>query len=152
MPTCIGVAFDASPESDVALAHAACLAEGLHSEVVVRRILEPRLYTLLRDIDVAPVVDRRREVPAAAKPYGPVHGYEVEYVHWAPHEALLQFSESIDLLVCGSRRHWGAQRLLLGSTSAFLAQRARVPLLVAPPMDSTAVATWLVQEPAESNL
>ena len=49
-----------------------------------------------------------------------------------PADELLAFADEVDLLVVGSRRHGPLRRLLLGSTSAYLARTAPCPLLVLP--------------------
>jgi nucleotide-binding universal stress UspA family protein len=49
-----------------------------------------------------------------------------------PSEELAQFSEELDLLIVGSRSYGPVGRLFNGSTSNYLARRARCPLLVLP--------------------
>jgi nucleotide-binding universal stress UspA family protein len=49
-----------------------------------------------------------------------------------PGEELAEFGERVDLLVVGSRAYGPLRRLMLGSTSQYLAAHARCPLLVLP--------------------
>jgi nucleotide-binding universal stress UspA family protein len=47
-------------------------------------------------------------------------------------EELAAFGDEVDILVIGSRGYGPVQRLVLGSTSNYLARHARCPLLVLP--------------------
>ena len=49
-----------------------------------------------------------------------------------PSEELAQFSEDLDLLIVGSRSYGPLGRLVHGSVSNYLAERARCPLVVMP--------------------
>jgi len=49
-----------------------------------------------------------------------------------PAIALAAFSDTVDLLICGSHRHGPVHQVLLGSVSAELVDRARCSLLVLP--------------------
>jgi nucleotide-binding universal stress UspA family protein len=53
-----------------------------------------------------------------------------------PADALLPFSEQVDLIVIGSRRWGPVARLLLGSTGEALAHDAACALLVVPRPDA----------------
>ncbi len=92
----IGVAYDGSPESEVARAHAELLAHERGCETVTR----------------------------------------------SEHPGLVALSREVDLLVCGSRRNGPLRRLVLGSTSDYLAQHVDVPLIITAPADSSAVERW----------
>ena len=46
------------------------------------------------------------------------------------------------MLVCGSRHEGAAKRVLLGSTSDYLARHSACPLLVTPAIDPERVASW----------
>jgi nucleotide-binding universal stress UspA family protein len=69
----------------------------------------------------------------------------VEYVYGAPREALLEFAQSLGLLVCGSRRNGPARRVALATTSEFLARHVQSLLLIAPPIDAPTVKRWREQ-------
>lgn len=109
----IGVAFDASPESFVALAHAGLLAEDRDCEVVVSRLPKP--------------ADWPPSAPA---------------IHVAARAGLGALSREVDLLVCGSRRLGTLVRLAVGSTSEHLTRHVDVPLVITAPVDTHAVSSW----------
>ena len=109
----IGVAFDRSPESFVALAHAGLLAEQRGCEVVVSRLPEPA------------------EWPPPAPP-----------IQVAERAGLKALSREVDLLVCGSRRAGTLRRLATGSTSEYLTRHVEVPLLITPPVDARTTDLW----------
>jgi nucleotide-binding universal stress UspA family protein len=109
----IGVAFDGSLQSMVALAHAGLLAEDHGCEVVV---------SALPDAD-----DWPHSAPA---------------IRVASRPGLVALSGEVDLLVCSSRRAGALRRLATGSTSEYLTRHVDVPLLVTPPVDTRAVSRW----------
>jgi nucleotide-binding universal stress UspA family protein len=131
--TRIGVAVDDEPASEVAVAHAALLAEQLHAHLVRFGVVEPHPYAVGWVSVAVPVEDPASAVTAARQRLGEADGHPVEVVYGSVGDELEQFSERVDLLVCGSRRNSAALRLLLGSTSDRLARRTRTPLLIAPP-------------------
>ena len=92
----IGVAYDASPESEVALAHAELLAHEGGCDIVTR----------------------------------------------SRYPGLVALSRAVDLLVCGSRRNGPLRRMVLGSTSDYLAHHVDVPLIITAPVDASAVERW----------
>jgi nucleotide-binding universal stress UspA family protein len=55
---------------------------------------------------------------------------------------LVALSREVDLLVCGSRRHGPLRRLVLGSTSDYLAHHVDVPLIITAPADASAIERW----------
>jgi len=109
----IGVAFDSSSESFVALAHAGLLAEQRGCEVVASRLPEP--------------ADWPPSAPA---------------IHAAARVGLVRLSREVDLLVCGSRRAGTLRRLATGSTSEYLTRHVEVPLLITAPFDARAMGVW----------
>jgi nucleotide-binding universal stress UspA family protein len=148
--TRIGVAYDGSPESEVAVAHAGLLATERHSDVILRHVVEPHFYPPGWGMVAVPVDDPDAELEAARQRLGDADGLAVEHVYGAPRETLLEFSRSVDLLVCGSRRNGPVRRIALGSTSESLARKVDVPLLVAPSSDSPTVERWREQRHAAS--
>lgn len=118
----IGVAFDWSSESVVALAHASLLAEERGCELVIRQVM-----------DLEPAGHASPDV---------ADGVEVEVVTGSARRRLVSLSRDVDLLVCGSRRLGPLRRLVLGSTSEYLARHVAVPLLITAPVDSTTVSRW----------
>jgi nucleotide-binding universal stress UspA family protein len=142
VPARIGVAFDGSPESEIALAHAGLLAAERRSLLIVQHAVEPRFYALGWGMAAAPVDDPASELAAARERMPEADGIEIQHVYGTPHEQLVALSEQVDLLVCGSRRRGPVKRLAIGSTSEYLARHVATPLLIAPPVDSAAVARW----------
>lgn len=57
-------------------------------------------------------------------------------------EELAALSEQVDILVCGSRHQTAGKRVLLGSTSDYLARHSACPFLVTPATDQKRVACW----------
>jgi nucleotide-binding universal stress UspA family protein len=63
---------------------------------------------------------------------GGVDDLDGQVSYGSPGEQLAHFSENVDLLIVGSRNGGPVGRLFTGSTSNYLAGRARCPLLVFP--------------------
>jgi nucleotide-binding universal stress UspA family protein len=148
LPARIGVAFDGSPESEVALAHAGLLAARRRSLLTVRHVVEPHHYASGWGLAPVLVDDADSELAAARTRLATAGGVEVEHVYAPVPEALLEFADEVDLLVCGSRRNGAIKRLAQGSTSEYLARHVDVPLLIAPPVDSRTLARWCALGPA----
>jgi nucleotide-binding universal stress UspA family protein len=123
----IGVAYDGSPEGEVALAHAGLLAAEHHGDLIAGHAIEPQ-----------PEAEDRAVTPLARD----TDGLQVQNIDGPPRKALAEFSRGVDLLVCGSRRNGPVRRIVLGSTSESLARHPHTPLLVAPSSDSATVARW----------
>ena len=117
----IGIAFDGSQQSIVALAHGALLAEEHGCEMTIRRVVDP-------------TGDRCAQLV--------VDGLDVEVVVGDVAGQLADLSRRVDLLVCGSRRPGTLRRLALGSTGEYLARHAQSPLLIAPVSDDASVQRW----------
>jgi nucleotide-binding universal stress UspA family protein len=92
-----------------------------------------------------PVDDPIIELQAARERFGSPGGLALEHVCGTARDVLLDFSRSVDLLVCGSRRNGAVKRAVLGSTSDHLARQIKIPLLIAPAVDSLAVEQWRAQ-------
>jgi nucleotide-binding universal stress UspA family protein len=61
-----------------------------------------------------------------------LEGVDGDATYGDPSEELATFSAQVDLLIVGSRSYGPVGRLFNGSTSNYLARRARCPLLVLP--------------------
>jgi nucleotide-binding universal stress UspA family protein len=139
----IAVAYDGSDESNVALAHATLLAEGVGAKLVVRNIVEPRVYGGAGWAAASVTVeDPETAVAAARTRLGDLDEAEVEVIVGPVREELGALSEQVDVLVCGSRHEGAAKRVLLGSTSDYLARHSACPFLVTPVADHDRVASW----------
>jgi nucleotide-binding universal stress UspA family protein len=147
----IGVAYDGSPEGEVAVAHAGLLAAEHHTDLIACHAIEPdpdRQGPRASPVTPGdPGIDR---APAPERLAG-IDELQVQTIEGPPRKALAEFSRGIDLLVCGSRRNGPVRRIVLGSTSESLARHPHTPLLVAPSSDSAAVDRWRAQrQPASA--
>jgi nucleotide-binding universal stress UspA family protein len=57
-------------------------------------------------------------------------------------EELAALSQRVDVLVCGSRHQSAVRRVVLGSTSDYLARHSACPLLVTPAADEKTLTAW----------
>jgi nucleotide-binding universal stress UspA family protein len=123
----IGVAYDGSPEGEVALAHAGLLAAEHHSDLIASHAIAPHLDPEGREVSPLTV---------------DVDGLQLQNIDGPPRKALVEFSRDVDLLVCGSRRNGPVRRIVVGSTSESLARHPHTPLLVTPSSDPATVDRW----------
>jgi nucleotide-binding universal stress UspA family protein len=139
----IAVAYDGSDESKVALAHATLLAGDLGAKLIARNVVELRVYSgagwttggvAIEDADTALAAARAR--------LGDFDALELDAIVGPVREELTALSEQVDVLVCGSRHQSTGKRVVLGSTSDYLARHSACPLLVTPATDQKRVATW----------
>jgi nucleotide-binding universal stress UspA family protein len=128
----IGVGYDGSPESEIALATA--------------RELAARNRALVRALDVvalpnyaftgfgAPALGESIEIMIneANERMTQIEGVDGRAVYGLPGEELAAFGGEVQLLVVGSRGYGPMKRLILGSTSDYLQRHARCSLLVLP--------------------
>ncbi len=137
----IGVAYDGSPEGEVALAHAGLLAAEHRSDLIAGHAGGPQLES--EDREVTPLAfDGGGD--------GDGDGLQVQNIEGPPRKALDEFSRGVDLLVCGSRRNGPVRRIILGSTSESLARHPRTSLLVAPSSDPATVDRWRANRQASA--
>ena len=124
----IAVAYDGSDESTVALAHATLFAEGAGAKLLVRNVVEPRVYggASWAAASVS-VEDPQSAVAAARMRLIDLDESEVEVIVGPVREQLAALTEQVDVLVCGSRHEGAAKRVLLGSTSDYLARHSACP-------------------------
>jgi nucleotide-binding universal stress UspA family protein len=138
----IGVAFDGSPESKVALRYAVELAEATGATLRLIAAVEPLVFPAFVNVPAgdtyAEIIRARREMmehvveeAAAALPPGVQAATRV--VEGEPVEAIRKAVEyGVDLLVVGSRGWGPVRRVLLGSASTRLLRVAPCPVLVTP--------------------
>jgi nucleotide-binding universal stress UspA family protein len=130
--TKVGVAYNASPESKMALAMARTLAAPTKAAVHALEVVSIPNYTYIGlippaivesfDVMLQEANDRMKELPD-------VEGHAV---YGLAGEELAAFGDQMDILVVGSRGYGPLKRLVLGSTSNYLERHARCPLLVLP--------------------
>ena len=114
----LGVAYDGSPEADVALAAARAIARETGARLVLLAVAE------LPHDDVS---SWRVLTEAAADA-----GADLRFVRGLPGPAIAAASGDLSMLVCGSRRIGEPGRLLAGSVGAYLLTHSPVPVIVTP--------------------
>ena len=138
----IGVGYDDRPESKAALAFAASVAAGAGAALEALAVVDDRppglgwsslpsvLGTTWDDM-IHDEMERIREHAATA---GQLTEKEPDIVvaRGRPADALLELSETVDLLVIGSRRWGPTARLLLGSTGEAVMHDAACAVLAVP--------------------
>ncbi|HUB73961.1 MAG TPA: universal stress protein [Solirubrobacteraceae bacterium] len=126
----IGVAYDGSPESGAALAAARELAS--RSGASVRALQVVSIPSVAYTGIVPPAIgeDVETMLHEAQARISSLGGVEGRAVYGLAGEELASFGDEVDLLLAGSRSYGPVKRLVLGSTSAYLARHARSSLLV----------------------
>jgi nucleotide-binding universal stress UspA family protein len=128
----VGVAYNASAESESALATARTLAAASGGSVHVLEVVSIPTYVFS---SVAPPVSGEtidlllEEADARAKSLPGVDG---KAVYGLTGEELAAFSAGVDILVVGSRGYGPVRRLVLGSTTDYLERHGRSSLLALP--------------------
>ena len=129
----IGVAYDGTRESKLALKHAEALAAAAGARIRILTVLAPAV-PMPTAIGYAPPIEfepaKLIEEATAA-----VHGVEAEgrSLSGVPAAALAEAcEEDVDLLVAGSRGYGPLGRLFAGSVTSSLIHRAPCPVLVVP--------------------
>ena len=128
----IGVGYDESPESEIALQTARQLALPTHATVHALQVIsiQTYAYTGLTPPALGENIDRAlKEANARLQGLPEVRGRAVSGLTG---EELAHFGEEVDLLVVGSRGYGPLKRLVVGSTSNYLQRHARCALLVLP--------------------
>jgi nucleotide-binding universal stress UspA family protein len=124
----IGVGYDGSPESEHALSVARMLADASGAKLSALESV-----ALPSDAFLGPgAVDNMpgRLLDDARGRIAALGDVEPHAAYGQPAEELALYSESLDLLIVGSRGYGPIGRLIHGSTSQQLAHSARCPLLV----------------------
>ena len=126
-PPTIGIAFDGSAEASAALDSALTLARAAGASLRVIAV-EPAGWSrpLRHHGPVAPAL----ELLEAELQDGV--DVEARRLHGDPADALLRETESLGLLVCGSRARGPLRRVMLGSVSAAVVGSAACPVIVVP--------------------
>lgn len=128
----IGVAYDGSAASVVAAEHARALADALDARLTLLYVAEPHIYATGFGMVAYPIEDPESVMAAARTQMGTVCGEQVKVVYGDRGIELTEFSEKVDLLVCGSQRPGMLHRLAFGSTALSLSRSASCPLIIAP--------------------
>ncbi len=128
----IGVGYDGSPESEIALAKARELAARHRAIVRALRVVAIPNYAFTGF--GAPALGESIEamISEANERMSALEGVDGHAVYGLAGEELAAFGEQVQLLVVGSRSYGPMKRLILGSTSDYLERHARCSLLVLP--------------------
>lgn len=136
----LGVAFDGSREAEQALKAAIDLANGAGATLRVLTVVGLPYYAAEKLAWPFGARARRAlhehfraqlDLAMSAIP-GSVHA-EAVLLSGEPAAALAEAATGLDLLILGSRGYGPLRRLLLGSTSAKLAESSPCPVLIVPP-------------------
>jgi nucleotide-binding universal stress UspA family protein len=128
----VGVAYNATPESEAALAVARELAAPTRATVHALEVvpLKTYAYTGLVPPAIGDSIDvMLQEANTRLKK---LSGVEARAVYGLTGEELASFGDEVDILVVGSRSYGPVRRLVVGSTSHYLERHARCSLLVLP--------------------
>ena len=143
----IGVAFDGSPRSEIALAHGRVLAADRDAQLILHRVREPQIYALGPLAMIAPVTRPATAVAAAREWVSDADEVSVEQAFGTPREELVAFSKTVQLLVCGSRHDGLFKRIGAGSETDHLACHSAAPLIIVPATDAASPARRQAQRP-----
>lgn len=136
----VGVAWDDRREADAALGLAQALALAFASSLRVVRVFEPPVFvepgdasgmsypTLANDLRAL----ARGGLDDAVAQISDVTPSEGRLVDDEPARALIEQSESLDLLVCGSRGYGPLRAVLLGGVTGQVIRDAACPVVVVP--------------------
>lgn len=138
----IAVGYDGGPESNAALALAASIAVAAGAELRVQTVVDDRLpgsaWSSLDDVlgltwdeVIQAEMERIREQAVTAGQRTEARP-DVAVTRGRPAGPLLAVSETVDLMVIGSRRWGPTARLLLGSTGEALMHDAACAVLAVP--------------------
>ena len=128
----VGVAYNGSPESKLALERARDLAAATRAEIVALEVVAIPTYAYT-GLMVPTAGGGLDEILADAnKRMEDIDGVSGRAVYGLSGEELAAFGDEVDLLVVGSRSYGPVRRLVIGSTSDYLERHARCALLVLP--------------------
>lgn len=128
----IGVAYDESPESKMALALARKLAEPTRATIRVLEVVSIPTYAYAGLVPAAIGDNIEVMLREANGRLQELPDVDAQAVYGMTGEALAEFGDDVDMLVAGSRGYGPVKRLVLGSTSEYLERHARCSLLVLP--------------------
>lgn len=131
----IAVDYDGAPESRVALRHAEAIAHRSNAKLEILTVVRPPIVApvMVPGISASPSpADPKPMLSEALESVDPQLPAECDRLDGDPALALVEAcAEGVDLLVVGSRGYGPITRVLLGSVSRQVAQKASCPVLVA---------------------
>jgi nucleotide-binding universal stress UspA family protein len=136
----IGVGYDGSPESESALAAACELARRVGATVRVIRIFDateigtPALMAGPSQVALHKDIERRQREQLQIRVSKQPDEIAIESVFYAgsPHRDLATQSESVDLMVIGSRGYGPLHAVLLGGVAHAIVRKAACPVIILP--------------------
>jgi nucleotide-binding universal stress UspA family protein len=128
----LGIGYDGSPESHQALATARALAERHGSTIRALSVVSLQNIPYGEPLPVRWLTIASGLVDDELKRFHDVEDVIGDATYGEPSEELARFGDDVDLLIVGSRSYGPMGRMFNGSTSNYLARRARCPLLVLP--------------------
>lgn len=128
----IGVAYNGWAESEVALSYAESVAKARGAGVIAHCVVAPHVMAAPTGAGGSYMEDPEALIAHARAELRTLENAQLDIVVGSPGLSLTAFSEQVDVLVCGSRHNRLVRRLILGSTSGYLARHARCPLIVTP--------------------
>jgi nucleotide-binding universal stress UspA family protein len=136
----IGIAYDGSEESEAALASACALARRVGATMRVIRIFDssqvgtPALMTVPGYVSVHKELEQMQRRQLGERVASQPMDVAVETVFYAgsPNRELATQSESVDLMVMGSRGYGPLHAVLLGGVTHAVVRRAACPVIVMP--------------------
>jgi nucleotide-binding universal stress UspA family protein len=129
----IGVGYDGSPESKLALQAGRELGSATRASVEALKVVSPPTYGWYTGI-IPPLTGEGVDVmlQEARKRMQRLPDVDGRAVRGPVGEELAAFADSVDLLIVGSRDHGPMKRLVLGSISHYLERHAHCSLLILP--------------------
>lgn len=128
----VGVGWDGSPEAAQALQAARAIAASTGATIAPLLVLPRQSLPYGQPIQHGWSDVAEQLTPEDLARLGGMDDLDGQVRYGSPGEQLEYFSENVDLLIMGSRNSGLAGRLLMGSTSNYLARHAHCPLLVFP--------------------
>jgi nucleotide-binding universal stress UspA family protein len=128
----IGVGYDGSPESELALAAARALAARCGARIRTMSVVSLANLPAGEPVPADWPHVAVELVDAAIRRWDDVDDVTGDAAYGDPADELARFSETVDLLVVGSRAEGAFARLLHGSTANSLTRHSHCPLIVVP--------------------
>ncbi len=128
----IGLGYDGSPESKVALASAREIAASTGASVHALEVVSLSVYSYTGMVPAAIGESIDTFLQEGNRRLQELRGVEGRAVYGLVGEELAAFGDEVDILLVGSRGYGPVRRLVRGSTSRYLERHARCPLLVLP--------------------
>jgi nucleotide-binding universal stress UspA family protein len=128
----IGVGYDASTESEAALARAHAIAAPNRSLLRALRVVTMPTIAVSGVIAASAGETIEALTEEAREQMDALADVDGQAVYGLAEEELVRFSEELDLLVVGSRGYGPIRRMMLGSVCRHLERHSRCSLLVVP--------------------